>query len=86
MKNIVCKIFFCFLYLYYQLQLLKTVIFRLEFTFFSKNCRKTNLKAFQYQVLTSIEKSEKQLASKAFFRTILQLRCFYFKLTLCERD
>ena len=33
MKIIVCKTFFCFLRLDQQLQLLKTVTFRLEFTF-----------------------------------------------------
>ena len=32
MKMIVYKIFFSFAYLYQQLQFLKTVIFRLEFT------------------------------------------------------
>ena len=31
-EKIVCKIFFCFLCLYWQLILLKTIIFRLEFT------------------------------------------------------
>ena len=33
--------------------------------YLSKKRRKTNLKLFQYQILTSVKRSEKQLASKA---------------------
>ena len=33
--------------------------------YLSKKRRKTNFKLFQYQILTSVKRSEKQLASKA---------------------
>ena len=64
MKMNVCAILFCFLCLYEQLQLLKTVIFRLEFTYLSKKSPKINLKFFHYQILISVERSEKQLENK----------------------
>ena len=45
MKMIVCKFFFCFLCLYLQLQLLKTVIFMPELTLsFLKNVLKQTWK------------------------------------------
>ena len=46
---------------------------------------KTNLKVFQYQISTSVKRSEKQLASKASFSTFLELSCLNFRLKLCER-
>ena len=52
---------------------------------FLKKGPKTNLQVFQYEILTSVERSEKQLGSKATFSTFLQLGCLNFKLKLCER-
>ena len=50
MKQIVCKIFFCVLYVYEQLQLLKTVIFMRNLLYLSKKRPKTNLKVFHLQL------------------------------------
>ena len=45
MKMIVCKILFCLLYLYEQLNLLKTLIFGLELTlsFFKSSSKKIEI-------------------------------------------
>ena len=53
--------------------------------FFLKKLRKTNLKVFLYQILTSVKRSEKQLPSKSNFSTFLQFNCFNFSSELCER-
>ena len=45
---------------------------------------KANLRVFRYQILTSVKRSVKQLASKATFTTFLR-SCFNFRLILCER-
>ena len=47
--------------------------------------KKANLKVFKHQISTSMERSEKQLASKANFTTFLQLSSLSFGLRLCER-
>ena len=52
---------------------------------FLKKHPKINVKFFQYQVLTSVGRSEKLLASKANFSTFLQVSLFNFDVTLCER-
>ena len=41
----------------------------------SKKRPETNLKVFQYQISTSVKRSEKQLARKAHFSTFLKLTC-----------
>ena len=45
----------------------------------SKKCSKTNLKVLQYQILTSVKISEKQLPSKTKFYSFLQLSCSNFR-------
>ena len=73
MKMIVFKMFFRFSCLYLQLQLLKQSYLGWNFFFLSKKRHKTNLKVFQYHILVSVKRSEKQLASKANFSTICKL-------------
>ena len=75
MKMIVCKIFFCFLCLYYDYKLLRTVIFMLEL---SKKRSKANWEVFQYQILALAKRSEKHLASKADFNIFCSLVVWIF--------
>ena len=57
---------FCFLCLYQWLQLLKAVIFMdCNFVSLSKTRPKVNFKVFHKEILISVKRSEKQLASKA---------------------
>ena len=53
--------------------------------YLSKKCPKTNLKVLQYQILTLVKRSEKQLPSKANFSLFLLLTCSNFSLELCDR-
>ena len=48
--------------------------------YLSKKRPTTNLNPFQYQILTTEERPEKQLASKANFSTFLQLSCLNLKV------
>ena len=41
--------------------------------YLSKKRSQTNLKDYQYQILTSVKRSEKQVASKANFSTFFNL-------------
>ena len=43
------------------------------------------MKCFQYQMLTSVKRSEKQLSSKRRFFPILQRNCSNFTLKQCEK-
>ena len=52
--------------------------------YLSKERPKTILKVFQYQISTSVKRSEKQLESKANFSTFLELCSLNFDLKLCE--
>ena len=52
---------------------------------FLNKCPKTNLKVFQYQISTTVKRSEKHLASKANFNTFLQLSCSNFRLNCVKR-
>ena len=51
----------------------------------SEKRTKTNLKLFQYQIQTSVKRSEKQLPSKANFCFFFLLNCSNFKLKQCKR-
>ena len=53
--------------------------------YLSKKCPKTNLKFLQYQILTLVKRSEKQLPSKANFSLFLLLTCSNFRLKLWDR-
>ena len=70
MKMIVCKIFFFSLWLYWQLNLLKAVIFRLEFRL-KPSWNKPEIPLIQ--ISTSVKRSEKQLPSKANFSLFYNL-------------
>ena len=81
MKMPVCQIFFYFLCFNQQLQLLKMVIFRPEFTYLSERCPKKTWKSFN----TEFRPQWKQIQSKAKFSTFLELNCADFRLRLFER-
>ena len=59
---------------------------RWNFLYLSKERLKENLEVFQYQVLTSVTGSERQLDGKAYFSTTLQFSVLNFRLKLCERS
>ena len=67
MTAIVCKILFCFLYLYLQLQIFKTIIFWLKSTFLStKNnldliWKFFNIKFLKFRI--SVKSLKKQLSN-----------------------
>ena len=71
MKILISKFFFWFLCLYEQLQFLKTIIFRLEFTL-----------AFRPNTNLNVLKHQKQLSSKTNFNMFLQLNFSSFSLKL----
>ena len=50
---------------------------------FLKEHPRPNLKVLQYQISTSVKRSEKQLPSKANFSTFLPFSCSNFRLKLC---
>ena len=62
---------------------MRMIVCKILFCFLEKR-PKTNLKAFQNQILTSVKRSEKQLPGKANPDTFLQLNCSNFRLKLCE--
>ena len=50
---------------------------------FIKTCPRSNFKGFQYQIWTSVQRSEKYLSSKTNFITSLQTSYSNFRLKLC---
>ena len=57
---------------------------RMYFIFLKKRT-KTNLKFFDYQIWTSVKRSEKQLPNTASFSHFFQLNCCNFRLKHCKR-
>ena len=85
MTIIVCKIFFCFLCFYEQLQLSKQPYFGWDLLYLSQIQPGRNLKVFRYWIWTSVKISVKKLSSKTKYSTFLQLSCSNFKLKLCKK-
>ena len=51
---------------------------------FLKTSPRSNFKCFQYQIRTSVKKSQKQLSSKTNFITSFQIIDYNFRLKLCQ--
>ena len=62
--------FFCYLCIYYEYHLLNlnNILARIYFIFLIK-CSRSNLKGFQYQIWTSVKKSEMHLSTRTNFIT-----------------
>ena len=83
-ENNCLRLFFAFYVSFNSCNCQKQLYLSWNLLFLSKIRPKTTFKVFQYQILTSVKKSEKHLANKPNFSTFLQLSYLNFKLKLCE--